>query len=369
MASQTSITRLPASNANLEHALKTIVASSRTPFGLSFVGHLLFHRMRNESNPPDSDSRHLVVFTDLNSPPKGFGFVDSKERQQTSVMFWFDTLNVDASFMRACVEKLCRFAETVADPHSPNTKQFFFGFIEAEYIPLVKELCDLTFECHPHAALVFTASTADHSAGHGSTRMQDSAAIDNLNTISLPVGASFQVQDETFVMDHARLGDLDIVVNNNKYPYYAPYIERLLMDKVLGGLARVVRVVPRGTEIPEDLSTLTAVSWCFVHYGFSIGINWTMPNFRRKGLAVLCTAAVTKSYRDFMMTPHVVGLLESVGLPTVETQDPHCFKTVVPHCYTQLENVASVPMFEKIGYVFGKGIAVDWFIGTLKIKE
>ncbi|ORY37792.1 hypothetical protein BCR33DRAFT_854548 [Rhizoclosmatium globosum] len=377
----TTFSRYDATNDNLAQIVSIVKAKtvSPTPFPLGFLSYLVYNYFKNSHPFQEPDGRHILAFSSNASSQTGsesapvllsesiaFVIVNTRSRQRTYTEFWFDSTSPlcqdpVSPFIQSVFLQVAHFAASLPDaPIDPS--QIFIGFLEKRYIPAVKLLFDLTLECLPHNALVFTATTESEGK-----LVVDQKALDHLNQLSLPIGTRFVVGNEAFVLDRMRVGDIDTITNNNKYPYYRPYIERIMMDETVGGLGRVVRALESlDSSVPDDLGTLPPVSWCLVHLGFSIGLNWTMPLYRRKGLAVYCTAAATKAYRDFFTSPAATAVLDTLGLPHVDLQDSAGFNSLVPHCYTQTDNAASIPLFGRIGYVISEDVAVDWLVGSLK---
>ncbi|KAJ3060421.1 hypothetical protein HDU99_005934, partial [Rhizoclosmatium hyalinum] len=261
-----------------------------------------------------------------------------------------------------------KFAATLEDAPTKNGL-VLFNFLDQHYVPIVKEVCNIATEFGAHNALVFTGTTLSEAG----ELVVDKAALDALNVQAIPVGTRFTVNNEAFVMDRLRLSDVNVICRNNKYAEHdpvevweypnRPYVELVLGDKIIGPMSRVARVLPSlHSAVPEDLGSLPPVSWCVVHVGFSIGLHWTMPEFRRKGLAVYCTASSTKAHRDFMLSESTNEVLEKLGIPRVDFQNPQDVRTIVPHCHTELENAGSMAMFRKLGYQPVNGVAMDFVI-------
>ncbi|KAG9413772.1 hypothetical protein AC1031_012993 [Aphanomyces cochlioides] len=137
----------------------------------------------------------------------------------------------------------------------------------------------------------------------------------------IPVGATWQVDGETFVMDVATSDDAPVLLSQTDIGYYPQYILELINDPVMSKLIRVVR----------RTATMQAVSWALVHSDFSIGLLSTLPEYRRKGLVQRALASTAVAFREVIAAHD--GLL---GLK--------------PHCFVNTENLPSQRLVDSLGF-------------------
>ncbi|ORY30947.1 hypothetical protein BCR33DRAFT_563338 [Rhizoclosmatium globosum] len=331
------LSRYPASNEVIDQMLETITRHSTNSQSshLSLIGHLTHHRLQN-SFQPVPQHRHVITFSNSSntsdiSTSIGFAYVDTKEESDTATNTWFAP-NTPPAFIRSSIHQLVKYCNALPDSPSNNV---LFNYISHDYIPYIKDICTVSYEVLPHIGFIYRNTSAN--------------ALDSL---SHPIRARFTIQNESYVIDTIRHSDISTILTNNKYEGYPTreYVESCINCPIVGPLSRVIRVLPSiDAPVPKELGELQPVSWCFVHIGFSIGLMWTMPEYRQRGLGVVCVASVTKALFEYM-----------------EKESKNSGKVVAPHCWTQQENAGSIATFRKCGYGIVDGVAVDWIVGTLK---
>ncbi|KAJ3228535.1 hypothetical protein HDU81_006134, partial [Chytriomyces hyalinus] len=199
------------------HRLIRVVRTGQ-PFPLAIVGFLIFHCLSLEETSRAPAPNHLLVYHSKQAASnsvedaEAFAFISTQTRQRTSIWLWFregpgcgpecsssDCNHAQREFAEACVKHMFTFAEKLPDPAFPDLRrQMFINFVEDKYIPLIKRLCVLSWECLPHNALVFDEKNAKQ-----------------LDESVLAPGTRFVVGDEAFLMDVVRSEDVDFITTNN----------------------------------------------------------------------------------------------------------------------------------------------------------
>ncbi|ETV84556.1 hypothetical protein H257_03728 [Aphanomyces astaci] len=136
------------------------------------------------------------------------------------------------------------------------------------------------------------------------------------------LGASWNVDGETFEMDSANSSDAASILSLASVGYDPAYILELLKHPIFSQLMRVVRLA----------STKRAVSWSLVHSDFSIGLLGTVPAYRRKGLVGLALSSTVEAYRATGMT------------------NDNARFGVQPHCFVHWSNTASQQLMASLGF-------------------
>ncbi|RLO07881.1 hypothetical protein DYB28_007591, partial [Aphanomyces astaci] len=136
------------------------------------------------------------------------------------------------------------------------------------------------------------------------------------------LGASWNVDGETFEMDSANSSDAASILSLASVGYDPAYILELLKHPIFSQLMRVVRLT----------STKRAVSWSLVHSDFSIGLLGTVPEYRRKGLVGLALSSTVEAYRATGMT------------------NDNARFGVQPHCFVHWSNTASQQLMASLGF-------------------
>ncbi|KAJ3123929.1 hypothetical protein HK100_011434 [Physocladia obscura] len=229
------------------------------------------------------------------------------------------------SFVADSFKQMYSFARDNIDGFK-NNERIMFRFIAGQYIPVLQKR--------------FVSEIRE-----GMHKLLKHVQHDDIGAVEVKQpNAKWHIGDDEFIMDLPNLTDVDTIIRNNKYEYPAQYVSAILDDPVLQPMARIIRHVATGN----------AVSWCLVHKNLSLGVLWTMPAFRGRGIAKVCVAAVTDAVWTFLAGDRVAGsrvpAITSVG------------KTVGPHAYTLPNNTMSLKMFAGLGYRVVDGEEVDWAI-------
>ncbi|KAF0682561.1 Aste57867_25359 [Aphanomyces stellatus] len=137
---------------------------------------------------------------------------------------------------------------------------------------------------------------------------------------------------EMLVMDHAIPNDAPAIVAGSSMGSSVPYILNLIAHPLFSTFLHVVRVVSTGQP----------VAWCVVHTSFVLGLVFTEPAFRRRGLGRFAVAAAMQA-----SSAYVASCDEGIyGLQ--------------PHCFITDANLASQAMFGALGFVPAVGGSNRW---------
>ncbi|RHY28122.1 hypothetical protein DYB32_006239 [Aphanomyces invadans] len=292
------------------------------PLPSPFVGPLINHLVSSPASPRLLKlyvlREHSIQDFDDEKPPQldddsdaivglAFSFVSDNQHDKFGLHFWFRS-SIAPSTATRTLAKFLRHATTGMGQHMLGLRAVEHSHYVAIQDSVTQVLWKDTNGCRLY---LLDAATP---------------------VKSLPIGATFNVDGDVYMMDTAVATDAAPILSLSSIGYGDEYIVQLLKHPVLSKLMRVVRVV----------ATKTPVSWALVHHDFSLGLVGTDPAYRRKGLVRLAFGSTIDAYREAIRS----GVDGWFGLQ--------------PHCFVLSDNYASQGLMASMGFVHVQDKEFHW---------
>ncbi|KAJ3282412.1 hypothetical protein HDU76_008715 [Blyttiomyces sp. JEL0837] len=150
---------------------------------------------------------------------------------------------------------------------------------------------------------------------------------------------------EQYIMEVLSIEDAEWLKKESTFHYDEDYLQFILSAHPNHKFSRVIRTFPDREP----------VSWCLLHGNFTLAMVFTIPSYRRKGLSTICVGTSCVAFRNWCREEYSRdGTFEGVNV-------------VLPNCMIDVNNAASLRMFEGIGFKRIDGDYALWCpMGSLK---